>query len=215
MTITITGFANSPDEGKGMARDMRVRWAMEELGLHYEVRLRTIEELKLPEHRARHPFGQIPAYEEGDLILFESGAIILHLAERYPGLLPAAPDTRARAMMWMFAALSTLEPPIIEFELASLFETDKSWQPEHLAMAEDRVRTRLKELSAALGNRDWLEQEFSAGDVMMVLVLKRVEESGFFEDYPDLAAYIARGVARPAYQRALVAERRDFERTKA
>jgi glutathione S-transferase len=202
MTITITAFKSSPDEGQGLARDMRVRWALEEVGLPYEVRLVSFKEMREPEHLARHPFGQIPTYEEGDLVLFESGAIILHVAERHAGLLPDEPNARARAIAWMWAALNTVEPPIVDLEVYRLFESDKSWSEERLPMVQDRVRTRLGQLSARLGESDWLDGEFNAGDLMMVMVLRRLDGEGLVEEYPNLAAYAARGEARPAYRRA-------------
>jgi glutathione S-transferase len=214
MNPTITAFEQSPDEGQGLARDMRVRWALEEVGQPYDVRLVSFKAMKEPEHLALHPFGQIPTYQDGDLILFESGAIIFHLAERHPGLLPEAPAPRARAITWMFAALNTVEPPIVEHEMATYFERDKPWRDEHLAMVTERVRDRLDRLSSRLGDADWLEGAFSAADLLMVLVLRRLDGSGIVEDYANLAAYVARGEARPAYQRAFEAQLKVFE-TKA
>ena len=202
MTITITAFEASPDRGRGLARDMPVRWALEEVGQTYEVRLVSFAEMKEAAHLARHPFGQIPTYEEGDLVLFESGAIILHIAEQHVGLLPADADARARAITWMFAAKSTVEPPIVEREGAVLTESDKPWQEARLPMLEGRIRARLDQLSRRLGDADWLDGVFSAGDLMMVMVLRRLETSGLLADYPNLAAYLTRGQARPAYQRA-------------
>jgi glutathione S-transferase len=142
MVITITAFERSPDGGKGLARDTRVRWALEEVGEPYEVRLVSFGAMKEPAHLALHPFGQIPTYEEGDLALFETGSIVLHIAERYAGLLPNDANARARAITWMFAALSTVEPPIVEFASARLFESDKAWSNERLSLLEDRVRAR-------------------------------------------------------------------------
>ena len=185
---------------------MRVRWALEETAQPYEVRLVSMDALKLPEHRARSPFCQIPTYEEGPLILSESGAIVLHIAERHPGLLPADPVARARAIMWIFAALSTVEPPIVEYETATYAEPDKPWQGEHKALIVARIRERLQSLSDRLGASDWLESEFSAGDLMMVMVLRRLDETAIVGDYPNLAAYVSRGEARPAYQRAFAAQ---------
>ena len=199
---TITAFARSPDRGRGLARDMRVRWALEEVGQPYEVRLLSFGEMKQPAHLALHPFGQIPTYEEGDLALFESGAIVFHLAESRPGLLPADANARARAISWMFAALSTIEPPIVERSMAWLFEKDKSWSAERLSMLDERVRKRLGELSARLGNAEWLDGAFSAGDLLMVTVLRRLGSSGLLEEHPTLGAYVARAEARPAYGRA-------------
>ncbi|HEY1691639.1 MAG TPA: glutathione S-transferase family protein [Polyangiaceae bacterium] len=206
MTITITAFERSPDGGKGLARDTRVRWALEEVGQPYEVRLVSFRAMKEPAHLALHPFGQIPTYEEGGLALFETGSIVLHLAERHPGLLPADADARARAITWMFAALSTVEPPILDLGIARIVEGDKPWTKERLPLVEERVRGRLKLLSARLGDAPWLDGAFSAGDLMMVSVLLRAKPSGLLGDYPSLAAYVARGEARPAYQRAFAAQ---------
>jgi glutathione S-transferase len=202
MTPTITAFENSPDKGQGLARDMRVRWAFEEAGQPYDVRLVSFKTMKQPAHRALHPFGQIPTYEEGDLALFESGAIIFHIAERHAGLLPDDANGRARAITWMFAALSTVEPPIVEREQVDYVERDKSWYEERLPILEDRIRARLDDLSHRLGDADWLDGAFSAGDLMMVMVLRRLEGMDILEEYPNLSAYVARGEARPAYKRA-------------
>jgi len=210
-TPTITAFEHSPDRGRGLARDMRVRWALEEVGQAYEVRLVSFAAMKQPAHLALHPFGQIPTYEEGGLALFESGAIILHLAERHPGLLPADANARARAIAWMFAALNTVEPPIVERSMAVIFEQGKPWYAERLPMLDERVHTRLRELSARLGDADWLDGDFSAGDLLMVTVLRRLESSGFLKEYPNLLAYVARGEVRPAYQRAFAAQLAVFE----
>ncbi|MGY4831184.1 glutathione S-transferase family protein [Sphaerotilaceae bacterium SBD11-9] len=202
MTPTITAFERSPDRGRGLARDMRVRWALEEVGQPYDVRLLSFSEMKKPAHRGLHPFGQIPTYEEGDLALFESGAIIFHIAQHHTGLLPEDANARARAIAWMFAALNTVEPPIVERGMAVLFERDKSWFQERQAGLDERVRVRLGELSNRLGQADWLDGAFSAGDLLMVTVLRRLSGSGEVEKFPNLSAYVARGEARPAYQRA-------------
>jgi glutathione S-transferase len=206
MTITITAFDRSPDGGKGLARDTRIRWALEEVGQPYEVRLVTFEALKQPAHRARNPFGQIPTYEDGDLTLFESGSIVLHIAERHAGLLPTNADARARAITWMFAALSTIEPPILDFSFAKVLEADKPWFEARMPLVADRARRQLHPLSARLTNADWLDGAFSAGDLMMVSVLLRLRPSGILDEFPILAAYVARGEARPAYQRAFAAQ---------
>jgi glutathione S-transferase len=202
MTITITAFEKSPDGGKGLARDTRVRWALEEVGQSYDVRYVTFPAMKEPAHLAVHPFGQIPTYEEGDLTLFETGAIVFHIADRFPGLLPTDPDARARAVTWIFAALSTIEPPILELQNARFGEGDKSWTPDRLPLVFDRIRARLKQLSVRLGDAEWLDGDFSAGDLMMASVLLRLRMSGLLDEYPNLAAYVARAEARPAYQRA-------------
>ena len=206
MTPTITAFESSPDGGKGLARDTRVRWALEEVGQPYEVRLVSFRAMKEPAHQALHPFGQIPTYEEEGLDLFETGAIVFHIAERHAGLLPNDPAARARAITWMFAAVNTVEPPILELANAKILEGGKPWSKERLPLVKDRVRDRLKQLSARLGNADWLDGVFSAGDLMMVSVLLRLKPSGILSEYPNLAAYVARGEARPAYKRAFAAQ---------
>lgn len=206
MTITITAFERSPDGGKGLARDTRVRWALEEVGQPYEVRAVSFQAMKEPAHLALHPFGQIPTYEEGELALFETGAIVFHIAERHAGLLPKDENARARAITWMFAALNTVEPPILELTIAKLLEGDKPWCKERLPLVEARIRARLDPLSARLGDADWLDGSFSAGDLMMVSVLLRLRASGILAEYPNLAAYVARGEARPAYKRAFEAQ---------
>jgi glutathione S-transferase len=211
MTITITAFESSPDRGRGLARDMRVRWALEEVGQPYDVRLVSFEAMKQPAHLALQPFGQIPTFEDGDLALFDSGAIVLHIGEHHPGLLPADVNARARAITWMFGAVSTMEPTIVEREMARFTEGDKSWYQERLAMVEERIRKRLGELSLRLGEADWLDGEFSAGDLLMVSVLLRARVQGLLEEFPNLAAYVARGEARPAYKRAFAAQLAVFE----
>jgi glutathione S-transferase len=206
MTITITAFEHSPDGGQGLARDTRVRWALEEVGQSYEVRPVSFRALKEPAHLALHPFGQIPTYEEGELVLFETGAIVLHVAERHSGLLPDDANARARAITWMFAAVNTVEPPILELVTTKILEGDKPWRAERLPLVEGRIRDRLVQLSARLGNAEWLDGAFSAGDLMMVSVLLRSRPSGILDQFPTLAAYVARGEARPAYKRAFAAQ---------
>jgi len=181
---------------------MRVRWALEEVGQPYDVRLVSFREMKEPAHLALHPFGQIPTFEDGDLALFETGAIVFHLAERHVALLPEDALGRSRAIMWMFAALNTVEPPILEFVNARILESDKPWNVERLPLVVDRVRQRLRQLSTRLGSADWLDGAFSVGDLMMVSVLLRLNPSGLLSEFPNLAAYVARGEARPAYRRA-------------
>ena len=206
MTPTITAFEQSPDRGKGLARDMRVRWALEEVNQPYDVRLVSFSEMKEPAHRALHPFGQIPTYEEGDLALFESGAIVFHIAERHAGLLPNDANARARAITWIFAALNTVEPPLVDREIAMREERDKPWYEQRLRVVEDRARKPLGELSRRLGDAEWLEGAFNAGDLLMVAVLFRSKGSGILDEYPNLSAYVARGEARPAFKRAFAAQ---------
>ena len=207
MTITITAFDRSPDGGRGLARDTRVRWALEEAGQPYDVRLVSFQAMKEPGHLSLQPFGQIPTYEEGDLVLFETGAIILHIAERHGGLLPDDANGRARAITWMFAAVNTIEPPILDLATARLLEHDKPWAQARMPLVVERLRHRLEQLSTRLGEADWLDGAFSAGDLMMVSVLLRLRPSGILDQFPSLAAYIARGEARSAYKRAFAAQR--------
>ncbi|SEK97476.1 glutathione S-transferase [Stigmatella aurantiaca] len=206
MTITITAFERSPDRGRGLARDMRVRWALEEVGQPYTVRLLSFEAMKEPAHKALHPFGQIPTYEEGELALFESGAIVFHIAERHAGLLPEDSNGRARAIAWMFAALNTVEPPVFDRSLVMILEREQPWYEHRLRTLDDTIRKRLDDLSARLGDADWLDGAFSAADILMVTVLRRLQGSGILEAYPNLAAYVARAEARPAYNRAFAAQ---------
>ena len=206
MNPTITAFEQSPDRGRGLARDMRVRWALEEVGQPYEVRLVSFREMKEPAHLALHPFGQIPTYEDGDLALFESGAIVLHIAERHAGLLPGDANARGRAITWMFAALNTVEPALVAREVTLLMERDKPWYEQRRPLVEERARKPLGQLSARLGDAEWLEGEFSAGDLLMAAVLFRSQGTGILDEYPNLSAYVARGEARPAFQRAFAAQ---------
>ncbi|WP_421363018.1 glutathione S-transferase family protein [Agrobacterium rosae] len=215
MTITITAFERSPDRGKGLARDMRVRWALEEVGRPYEVRLLSFQAMKEPDHLALNPFGQIPTFEDGDLALFESGAIVFHIAETHPGLLPTEANGRARAINWMFAAINTVEPPLMERVIAKIVEGERSWAQERLPLVDARIHQRLRELSNRLGGAEWLDGAFSAGDLLMVTVLLRAKASGLLNDYPNLDAYVARGEARPAYQRAFAAQLAVFNATSA
>lgn len=211
MRPTITAFKTSPDRGRGLARDMAVRWAFEEVGLAYDVRLVTFDELKTPEHRALQPFGQIPTYEDAAGALFESGAIVLHVAAQGTGLLPSDPAARARAIAWMFAAVSTVEPPIVERSMASLLERDQPWFDARQSLLDTRVQVRLADLSTRLADDAWLDSAFSVGDLMMVAVLRRLHGSGLLEDYPTVQAYVARGEARPAFQRAFLAQKAVFD----
>ncbi len=215
MTITITAFEDVLDRGAGLARDMIVRWALEEVRQAYDVRLVPWADFKKPAHRKLQPFGQIPTYEEGDLVLFESGAIVLHVAQRFPCLLPADANARARAIAWMFAAVSSVEPVIVQREVVEYMESDKSWGPERMVMVEERIRDRLGDLSNRLGDADWLDGAFSAGDLLMVQVLRRIEGSELLSAFSNLAAYVARGKARPAFKSAFAAQLAVFENRKA
>jgi glutathione S-transferase len=211
MKPTITAFEMSPDRGRGLARDMRVRWALEEVGQPYEVRLLSFPQMKEPAHLALQPFGQIPTYEEGDLVLFDSGAIVFHIAEHRAGLLPDDANARARAITWMFTAVSTMEPPVVEHGMMKIMESREPWFEPRMAQLEPRVRARLGQLSAYLGEADWLVGDFSAADLLMISVLQRLRSSNLVDEYPNLAAYVARGEARPAYRRAFAAQLVVFE----
>jgi glutathione S-transferase len=206
MVPVITAFERSPDRGRGLARDMPVRWAFEEVGQPYDVRLVSFAAMKEPAHRARNPFGQIPTYEEDGLALFESGAIVFHIAGQHAGLLPPDAHARARAITWMFAALNTVEPPIVERQMAILVEGKEPWGAQRLTLVEDRIRKRLGELAAYLGDKDWLDGGFSAGDLLMVSVLRRLGTSNLLDEFANLKAYVARGEARPAFRRAFDAQ---------
>lgn len=203
---TITAFEKSPDRGQGLARDMTVRWALEEVGQPYKVRLIPIKELKGGPHYGVHPFGKIPTFEEGDLVLFESGAIVFHIAETRKGLFPENAHARARAVTWMFAAFSTVEPPIVELSASLLFEKEKSWYSSRQPMLEANVRLRLSELSKWLGDAEWLDGGFSGGDLVMISVLRRLKKSGLLNEYSNISNYVERGEARPAFQRAFAAQ---------
>lgn len=211
MKPIVTVFERSPDKGRGLARDMRVRWALEEVGQPYDVRLVSFAAMRQPAHLARHPFAQIPTYEEDGLVLFESGAIVLHIAQRSTRLLPIEADSRARAIGWMFAALNTVEPPIVEREAARYREGDRPWTAARLELIDERIGQRLEQLARRLGEADWIDGAFSAADLLLVTVLRRLEGSAIVEAFPGLAAYVARGVARPAYRRAFDAQRAVFQ----
>jgi glutathione S-transferase len=215
MRAVLTAFANSPDRGRGLARDFRIRWALEELGQACDVRLVGLSDLKTPAHRTLHPFGQIPTWEEEGLVLFESGAIVLHLAERHPGLLPRDTACRARAMAWVFAAIDTVEPPIWDWDLARMLESDEPWHAQRQPVLEARIRQRLGQLAIWLGENKWLEGSFTLGDLMMVTVLRRLHGSKLLNEQSSLADYVARGEARPAFRRAITAQKADFDASSA
>lgn len=215
MLPVITAFRNSPDRGQGHARDMRVRWALEEVGQPYDVKLMTFDELKTPEYRRLHPFGQIPTFDDGGPVLFESGAIVWHIANKHTGLLPKDPDGKARALTWIFAAIDTVEPPIFQRALCMVLERDKPWFAERLELLDQQVRSRLGSLSQWLGDAEWLDDDFSAADLVMVTVLRRLESSDLLKDYPAIAAYLNRGTGRPAFKRAFATQLAVFQDTQA
>lgn len=212
----ITALRWVPPGARGLVRDLRARWAFEEVGQPYRTHLLELTEIKQPPHRARQPFGQVPTLDDGEVAMFESGAIVLHLARRYPGLLPADPAGEARAVEWLFAALSSVEPWIYSVQLAALFERDQPWSAERLPHALAQLDARLADLAAALGDGPWLDGDsFTAGDLMMVAVLRQVSRIGALDRHPTLADYVARGEARPAFARALAAQMDDFEQRAA
>lgn len=215
MNPTISAFKNSPDGGKGQARDMRVRWALEEVNQPYNVQLFTFDQLKSPEYLAVHPFGQIPVYQQDDLTLFESGAIVLHIAEQHDQLLPDEPNARSCAITWLFAALNTVEPPLLDIEEAILLEKDKPWFEQRLPQLKQRAHNRLAQLSNYLADREWLEDSFTLGDLMMIAVLFRTKETEVINDFPNLLAYMVRGEARPAFKRAFAAQLAVFKASQA
>lgn len=193
-----------------MARDFRVRWALEEVGQPYDMRFVAFADLKKPAHLRLHPFGKIPVYEERGLLLFETGAIVLHIASTRGGLLPHDRAARERAVMWMFAALNTIEPSILERETILYVEQGKPWSKERMPLVEDRVCDRLRQLSGRLGESEWIDGGFSAGDLMTIDVLRRLQGSGLLEEFPNVTAYVARGESRPAFGRALATQRSDY-----
>ena len=208
----ITAFDWVPPFAEGQVRDLRVRWALEEVGQPYDVRYLSQGEQKEPSHRERQPFGQVPTLEDGDLTLFESGAIVQHVAETYgSGLMPRDPAARARAIEWMFAALNSIEPSIMDLSFVTVFEADKPWSAMRRESVEERIHGRLKDLSARLGDKQWLDGDtFTSGDLLMVSVLRILIDEGFVETYPNLAAYMHRGIDRPAFQKALAAQMDGF-----
>lgn len=209
--ITISAFGWVPDFARGLVRDLRVRWALEEAGLPYQVRLIGPEDQASPAYRACQPFGQVPYFEEGEVRMFESGAIVLHLGERSEALLPRDPAGRARAMCWVLAALNSIETFVAPLAEIDLFYADEDWARLRRPGAEAAVRGRLAELSACLKGREFLEDRFTAGDLMMTTVLRILRHTDLVASDPVLAAYQARCEARPAFQRALQGQMSAFE----
>lgn len=209
--ITVTAFKRVPPFAQGLVRDLRVRWALEEAGLRYEVKLLADGEKDTEEYRSWQPFGQVPAYEENGLRLFESGAIVLRIAERSEKLLPGDPAARARAIEWLFAALNTIEPPIANLAGIDLFAADQEWARLRRPEAEAGVRKRLAELAAAVGDGPFIDgPRFTAGDLMMATVLRILRHTPLAAE-AGLADYLARCEARPAFQRALSGQIAAFE----
>lgn len=210
--ITVTAFQSVPPFAQGLVRDLRVRWALEEAGLRYEVKLLEDGEKDGAEYRAWQPFGQVPAYEENGLKLFESGAIVLRVADRSENLLPGDPAARARAVEWLFAALNTIEPPIQNLAAIDLFYSDQEWAKLRRPDAEAAVKKRLAELAAAMAGKPFLDgARFTAGDLMMATVLRILRHTGLVAE-AGLADYLARCESRPAFQRALAGQMGAFEK---
>jgi glutathione S-transferase len=210
MTIKVSAFRWVPPLAQGLVRDLRVRWALEEAHLPYEERLIGPVEQKSNEYRGLQPFGQVPAYEEDGLVLFESGAIVMHVAERCEVLLPVDPAARARAKTWMFAALNTIEPPIQNLAEIDLFHSREEWVKSRRPAVEQRVRTRLNQLAERLEGCDYLEVRFTAADLLMTTVLQNLRQTDLLAQVPVLAAYCLRCEARPAFQKAMAAQTATF-----
>lgn len=209
--ITISAFKSAPPFARGLVRDLRVRWALEEAGLPYDAMLLGFGEQKSDAYRALQPFGQVPMFEEDGLRLFESGSILLHIGERSDVLLPADPAARARARTWVFAALSSVEPIIQRLFEIDVFFAQEAWAKEQRPVVEARVQQKLADLAGALGDKDYLDGRFTAGDLMMTTVLRILRNTDLVARDPRLGAYQARCEARPAFQRALGDQMAPFE----
>lgn len=211
MKPIITAYDWVPPFARGQVRDLRIRWALEEVGQAYDVLYLKQGEQKEAPHRARQPFGQVPTYQEDELVLFESGAIVLHVADRFPGLLPAGPDARARAVQWIFAAANTIEPRTFDYVQAAVFEANEPWSAPRLPGVAERLHERLRDVGARLGDGDWLGGDaFTAGDLAVISSLRMLDAEGPLGDHPSLVAYVARGEARPPFGRALAAQLAGF-----
>jgi glutathione S-transferase len=208
--IEITAFAWVPPFAQGVVRDLRVRWALEETGLPYRERLLDAMNERPEDYFREQPFGQVPIYNEGDIHMFETGAIVLHIGERSEELMPRDPAGRARATTWVIAALNSIEPMIMELVSIDIFNAKADWARARRPEAEKNVRKRLGRLSNWLGERDYLEDRFTAGDLMMTTLLRILRHTDLVAEYPNLAAYQARCEARPAFQRALEAQLAPF-----
>jgi glutathione S-transferase len=210
MIPTITTFGWVPEFARGFVRDMRPRWAFEEVGQPYRVNL--ISDSKTSEHRRSQPFGQVPTYRDDEVAIFESGAIVLRIAERAGKLIPADPARRMYALQWLAAALNSVEPYVMALAINDIFEADREWsRARHVKVAGD-LKTRLADLEAALGDNVWLDGiEFTIGDLMMISVLRGLRGTGELAGFPLLAAYIARGESRPAHRKALADHMATFD----
>ena len=210
MIPTITTFGWVPEFARGFVRDMRPRWAFEEVGQPYEVDL--ITDSKSPEHRRFQPFGQVPTYRDDEVAIFESGAIVLRIAERAGKLIPVDPAPRMRALQWLAAALNSVEPYVMALAINDIFEADREWsEARHVKVVAD-LKTRLADLEAALGDNVWLDgNEFTIGDLMMISVLGGLRNTAELADFPRLAAYIARGESRPAHRKAMADHMATFD----
>ena len=209
--IRISAFKWVPPFAQGLVRDLRVRWALEEAGLPYETRLLGFDDTSAPDYRRLQPFGQVPTYEDGEVELFETGAILLRIGEGRETVLPADPAARARATAWMFAALNSVEPFVMNVAAIDLFYAEEQWARLRSPGAVEMVENRLASLEARLDGRDWLEDGFTAGDLLMTTVLRILRHTDLVAKQPALAAYQQRCEARPAFGRALAAQMADFE----
>lgn len=215
MPMKVTAFRWVPPFAQGLVRDLRVRWAFEEAALPYEQILIDPAVQASEAYRKLQPFGQVPVLEDGDVKLFESGSIVMYIAEKSNTLLPASPEGRARTLTWMFAALNSIEPHVSNLNMIDLFNPNEEWAKLRRSGAEASLRGRLAELSKALGSRECLEGDaFTAADLLMTTVLRFLRHTTIVADYPNLLAYKERGEARPAFQRALVAQLANFEKYK-
>ena len=212
--ICVSAYSWVPPFARGLVRDLRVRWALEEAGRDYAVRLLDAREERPAEYLLEQPFGQVPSYSDGEIRLFESGAIVLHIGEGCETLLPRDVEGRARATAWTLAALNSIEPSVLQL-VAIDVAGDVAWAKERRPAVDEMVRKRLAQLSAHLGGKQWIEERFTAGDLMMVTVLNILRHTDLVAGHANLGAYLARGHARPAYQRALAAQMADFEQPAA
>jgi glutathione S-transferase len=213
--ITITAYNWVPDFAKGLVRDLRARWALEEAGLPYQVKLITHEEKLTPAYRALQPFSQVPSYLDDGVVLFESGAIVLHIAQSSAALLPTDQAGRARATAWVFAALNSIEPFIMGLVDVDIFSREAPWAIESRPHWEGMVKKRLSDLAERLSGRNWLEDRFTVGDLMMATVLRILRHTDLVTSEPTLAPYLTRCEARPAFQKALADQLASFQATDA